>query len=1077
MSFSYPEIRSFVGLYLQQNSLTVPDGALETALNVVISKDGQITKRRGYYTFYSPITGTLNRLFTYQNVLMAAFQTKLSYLTETGTAPNKTGVETALSGQTVAITNGRVARTVQSNRNLYFTTDNGLLKITAYNSTIAKSGSPQGLDVAGRFVASSASAGVFASGATWGYRVVFGYRDSNDNLILGAPSDITTLTNTAVVGKAVSCSTNTLTVTSTAHGLVSGMYLTFANAAGFTDAANNAKANGTYQITVTTADAFTYTVASGPTGGPGTIDYYYAGPVELEFSVPSEIGASDGYFYQIYRSSQVQTGTIFSDFKLTDELTLTSAQITAGVVFYSDDIDDILLGAELYTNQNSREGELQANTRAPKAEDVTLYKGYTIYGNCTTRQLLQFNVIDSTLLASGDWIETKVDSTVRRYVARTGVGNQTRLSQTVTGSGPLVVTYVAHGLLVGDTVYISNVTGGSYANQTVTLTAKTADTFTFTPTGSGSPTALEFQGVTGLDTIHASSSVSGAVTLTVTFNGHGIDVGVVVFISTVVGGSYANQRVTVTAATTNTFTFTAVGSGSATSLNFQAVYPIFYLSTSSSASVRLRDTAQGIVKAMNRDTGSLVYAQYSSGTNAIPGQMTLQAKGFTGIIYLRASAATPASAFSPVLPTAFSSGTQIYSRNDELPHVFFSSKLNEPEAVPLVNFFTVGARNKEILRVVALRDSLIVIKEDGVYRVTGDAVSNFNVTTLDSTVFCVAASSVDVINNQAIFLSNQGVCLVTESSVQIVSRKIEDVIQPILGQVDIASVTSGVGYESERLYLLTTSDPNDTDATNVWAFNVLTEAWTLWDTIFSQASLGPQDRLYYIPSATNAIMRERKYQTRTDYTAESYTVTVSAVSSDKTTCTLTVPMGETPESGDVVVKSNVINRITAVTAVSSTTFTVEFLRASNLVNADSEILYRYITSQVGLAPFHAGLVGRTKQFSQVEVHFRDAASCSRLSCYFVGPTFGGSASQEWESTFSAAGWGLFPWGFEPWGQGEGVNLPIGTQPAAICRVYVPLFQQRTVWIQPYLEHSEAGETFSIQAMAFAVRAYGERVSR
>ena len=94
MAFSYPEIRSWQGLFLQQNSLSVPDGALETALNVVISKDGQITKRRGFYTFYTPVTGTLNRLFTYQNVLMAAFQSKLSYLTETGTIPNKTGVET-----------------------------------------------------------------------------------------------------------------------------------------------------------------------------------------------------------------------------------------------------------------------------------------------------------------------------------------------------------------------------------------------------------------------------------------------------------------------------------------------------------------------------------------------------------------------------------------------------------------------------------------------------------------------------------------------------------------------------------------------------------------------------------------------------------------------------------------------------------------------------------------------------------------------------------------------------------------------------------------------------------------------
>lgn len=1076
MAFSYPEIKNFSGLYLQQNSLSVPDGALETALNVVVSKDGQITKRRGFYEFFAPLTGTLNRLFTYQNVLMAAYETKLTYFAETGTIPNKLGSEHTLSGQTVSITNDRIARHVESNRNIYLTTDNGVLKLTAYNSTIFTSGTPQGLDLSARFVASSSSSGIFASGATWGYRIVYGYRDSNDNLVLGAPSDIVTLTNSAVVGVAAASAANVITVTSTAHGLVTGMYLTFDNAAGFTNATEDLKAEGTYQITVTNANTFTYAVASGPTGGPGTLDYFYAGPVELEFSVPSEISSGQGFFYQIYRSSQVLTGSIFSDFKLTDEFTLTSAQITARVVFYTDDIADILLGAELYTNQNSREGELQANTRAPLAEDVTLYKGYVIYGNCVTRQLLEFNVIDATLLSSGDYIEILV------MIANDAV-------YTSTGAGPytVTVTSLAHGLVTGETIFVMDATDTD-ANGTQTVTVTNADVFTFSVAANPTSGTLDFGLVrryvarTGVgNQTRLSQSISGSGPVVVTYAAHGLLVGDTVYIANVVGGSYANQTVTLTAVAANTFTFTPVGSGSPTALEFQGVtngtYPIFYLSQSSSLSVSLRDTAQGIVKAVNRDSASLLYAQYISGTNGIPGQMSLQAKGFTGIIYLRASGTTPAQAFSPVLPTAFSSGTQIYSRNDELPHVFFVSKLNEPEAVPLVNFFTVGARNKSILRVVALRDSLIVIKEDGVYRMTGDTVTNFNVTVLDSTIFCVASSSVSVINNQAIFLSNQGVCLVTESSVQIVSRKIEDVIQPIVGQENIANVTSGVGYESERLYIMTTSDPNNVEPTNVWVFNVLTESWTLWDTLFKQAALGPNDRLYYI-SETNTIERERKYQTRTDYTGQSYSVTVSAVATDKLSCTITVPVGESPRVGDVLIKDNVINRIADTPVqVSATVFTIEFLRQTNVVNADVVILYEYITSQVKTAPFHAGLVGRTKQFSQIEVHFRDAASASRVFCYFAGPFFGGSATQEWESTFNTAGWGLFPWGFESWGQGEGVNLPIGTQPTAIMRVYVPLFQQRTVWIQPYLEHAEAAETFSIQAMTFAVRAYGERVSR
>ena len=53
----------------------------------------------------------------------------------------------------------------------------------------------------------------------------------------------------------------------------------------------------------------------------------------------------------------------------------------------------------------------------------------------------------------------------------------------------------------------------------------------------------------------------------------------------------------------------------------------------------------------------------------------------------------------------------------------------------------------------------------------------------------------------------------------------------------------------------------------------------------------------------------------------------------------------------------------------------------------------------------------------------------------------------------------------------------GTQPASIVRTYVPRFQQRNTFIQPTLEHASAGEAMNIQAVAFAVRAYGERTSR
>lgn len=1020
MAYAFPEIKQFSGLFLQQNSFTVPDGALEIAQNTVISRDNIISKSRGFYTYFTPPGGTLNRLFLYQSKLLSAYTNSFNYYTDTGSSPNETGTQTALSpqsGLTISITNDRVARSVLANNNFYVTTDNGVVKLTSYDSMISKSGAPQGLDLTPSYFPSTTAVTWFTLtpasdpvSCIVGYRILFGYKDLNDNLIIGAPGDIATIGNN-VVEQVAYTSTGagpyTVTVASTAHGLSTGMWIYTFNSTGA------APSEGTFQITVTTVDAFTYSTVSNPTNG--NIDYIYQGPIQLELSIPSEITAPVAamtWFYQVYRSSiqEAEVGVI-SDYKLIEEHELTSAEISAHVAFFYDDIDDFLRGAELYTNENSREGESQANYRAPLCEDIALFNGYAIYANCTTRHVLAFAVVDTTVLASGtDFIEIKVDSTTRRYIAYGGAGNQTLRAPVTNSGGDILITYTAHGFSNGFTIYISAITGGVLAAGAYYVVSATANNFKIALTSGGTPIV------------------------------------------------YGSQTAV---------TFQGVSNGT---------YPLFFLSTNSSASVRLADTAEGLVKAINRDQSSLVYAQYTSSPDGVPGHIGLQAKAFTGTIYLRANTTTAGTAFSPVLPSSFASGTQVASRNDRLPHAFFVSKQHEPEAVPLVNFFLAGAKNKAILRCHALRDSLILEKEDGVYRVTGDNVGNFVVTLLDSTISILAGSSSDVLNNQCVFLSNQGVCLVTDSSVQIVSRRIEEVIQPILGQTALGTQTGGVAYESERLYLLTTTDPNNTTATVTYAYNILSDAWTTMTMLFKQAVIGPNDTLYAI-TTDNVIFKERKKQTNIDYCGQNYTVTVVSVASDSMSATITMPVGITPHKGDVIVKSQVINRVSSTpTLVTGTTYNFTFRQLTNLAAADTPILYQQYESIIKTAPFHAGLVGRWKHFAEMQIHIRNQ-NLTALTITFTGAVYGSSEVTEWVSTFNYAGWGQFPWGFEPWGQQDAINLTIGTSAAPIVRTYVPQFQARSTFIQPYLEHTQAAEPLNIQSLSFSVRPYGQRVSR
>ena len=1027
MTYQHPEIRNFTGLHLQANSFEVPDGALEDAKNCVMTKDAILSKRRGFYEYLDPGGDTLNALVTFDGKLMAIFSNGLSALADTGVAPNETAARTDLTGETVEITGSRVSRTAESNKNLYFTTDNGVFKLESSTSAVFKSGIPPALDLRGDFLAANGpiSGGSSTSdGAQVAYRVVFGRRDANDNLLIGAPSDILGLTNAKVTGVSWTRTTNVVTVTAGSnHKIETGMLVTVSGSSGGTPEITDA----TVTVTGTTATTFDFSETAADSSG--TVDYSVARRARLEYSIPSEIDSvTNSPFVQVYRSSQTNSAssTPSSDFKLVTERDLTAAEVSNGFAIFDDNIDNILLGAELYTNPNSREGELQANTRAPLCDDIELYKEHVFYARTTSRHLINLDVIDSTTMSSGDYIEVKTtDSPTRRYVARTGVGNRTETSSSVTGTTTITVTTVTspNGFAAGDTVFISNVTGTVTAGL-YTLDSATASTFVFTAGAGETATELDFQGV-----------------------------------ETLLTGT---------------------------------LYPMFTLDISSvSLAVRIRNTAQGIVKAINRDSSALVYAQYTSGITGTPGKMRIQAKGFGGAIQIASNTGAVGAGFSPILSTAFENAQ---STNDDQPNALYIGKISEPEAVPLTNFILVGARNRAILRIKALRDSLIVIKQDGVFRVTGDAVGNFVATALDSTVICVASGSVEEINNQVAMLSNQGFCLITENAVQLTSRIIEDVIQPIVGLPTIEAATSGVAFETERLYICSTLEPGDTvsNPTTTYVYNILNGAWTTWDEVFNYGAIGPADRLHTITTG-NKVNRQRKNQTKLDFTGQNYSVTVTAVDSDARTVTFTSTT-VTPVIGWVLVVNNVINRIIAVTNNGSNSYTVTIETPSIVGVTDpgwgltawgnfewgnpTPILYSSFDTRIKLAPYHAGLLGRFKQYAQMQVHQRGAA-LSGLDITFGGASSETSTEVNWTATgvSSDIGWGLGFWGEFGWGNEEGISILTGTQPGSIVRVYIPIRQQRTTFLQPILEHKRAAEEMNLQAISFAVRAFQERVTR
>lgn len=1009
MPYAQPEIKAFKGLYLQQNSFAVPDGALEICDNCVITQDGVISKRRGNSVFAAGGGNTLNNLFNFQGFLLALYNNQITWL-------DSSGAQTALStytGITIAETN-RTGRSVESNSNLYFTSDNGPLKLETYSGTVFKAGTPPALDLRAKFIdgmngpiGDGSTLGTTIGSTQVGWRATFGKIDGNGNFLESAPSDMAVLTLSPKTQQAATWNGTTVTVTSPNHGFVSLMTVNIRNA--FTpNAAGTAVPGiqGSYPITVVDANTFTYANSTTP-GASGVLDVATSYTARLEFSVPSEI-QDTSYFWRLYRSSQSNANTTSPtlDFKLIKQANLTAGQIANGVVFFTDNILDIFQSAaqELYTNPNSQEGELQANARPPLVQDVAFYKNHVFYANAVTRHLLELALVssDPTFVNSGDFIEVKQGGTTRRYIFRASVGNST-VSATANGATTIIgVTYTAHGMSNGDTVYVSNVTG-TVPEGRYTITVTGANTFQFTSTGN-SATALDFQGF-------QDNADHGLVQL-------------------VPGG--------------------AAG---------------------------LDATARAIVKAINRDTSSPVYARYVSTPQAVPGLMEFEAKQFGGAFSFRANTDQVGQAFSPVLPSSFVAGTQVTSTSDVLPNAIFSSKVGEPEAVPIANEYPIGSKNKAILRVVALRDCCIIIKEDGIFRLDGDTTGNFVSTILDSTVFCLVPNSVALIDNTVMMLSNQGVVKVSSSAVQIVSYNIEQVIRPILGAATLVASTSAVTYESERFYLLSTLLPNTTTPSIVYCYNVLSSAWTTWDTVFVNGTIGPVDKLFLI-TTDNKIKKERKLQNKLDYCAENYAVTIVSVAPDGLSAVINTP-GIGPQALDIIVSANVISRIKSVTPAAPNN-TVTFYRPTNLVAAGSAVYYAAFTSTIKFAPFHGGQVNRMKQFAQFQVHFRDTGA-TYLTLNFSGDTFGGSETLTWDASStnltSGSGWGFEPWGLFPWGEDQGINLTYNTQPSPILRTYVPRFAQRSTFIQPQIVHAVAGERIGIQEIGYSVRGYGERVSK
>lgn len=184
------------GLYTFGNELLQPEGSLIVADNVNIDEPNVISQRRGftdYADLIDPSSSRIRQLLTYKGVLFRHYSSYLEYFED--------NVYKRFSGSYLELDPDIRIKSSLSNGNLYFTTSTSIKKISALSSSefttapkyITDAGVPEALDIFGKTVYSTS--GFLPPQSKVAYKVLFGKKDINSNLLLGTPSSRFIVTN------------------------------------------------------------------------------------------------------------------------------------------------------------------------------------------------------------------------------------------------------------------------------------------------------------------------------------------------------------------------------------------------------------------------------------------------------------------------------------------------------------------------------------------------------------------------------------------------------------------------------------------------------------------------------------------------------------------------------------------------------------------------------------------------------------------------------------------------------------------------------------------------------------------
>lgn len=487
----------------------------------------------------------------------------------------------------------------------------------------------------------------------------------------------------------------------------------------------------------------------------------------------------------------------------------------------------------------------------------------------------------------------------------------------------------------------------------------------------------------------------------------------------------------------------------------------FKVVTSGTPAQNITDTTNNLISAINYAPGLLpgvspLYAYLTSGPSDLPGQILLVSKDYNTVDVV--ASAHGDTAWTPSITSAAAESLT----SERLPNVLFVAKSGQGTSVPAANQITVGDASSEIVRVLALREYALVMKKDGIYRITGLTPSGLSSSLFDNTTRIVGAETAVVLSNSVWMLSNQGVVSVADTGVEIKSNDIKDITDRVTGPIleTTRSVAFACAYETEKKYLLGIPDNTDSEfADREIVYNYITQAWTSWDReAYCMHVAQNADRLLVGNALSQTISIERHDGNSSDFCDEDLDATIISVTGDQVELDSVTGVDE----GDVIVQSSDLRAtITAIDAVSNTVTvsndtglttgavtikTSIHCRAQwkPVVNGDNPVMARQYSE--------GALIFRNTRFNFGQIGFFTDADNSIDYVPIVGA--------------AAGDWGFFPWGEVPWG---------GTLRPQAVRFYIPQNKQYASQLVPIMVIQNALSEWTLQGISISANMISQEV--